>query len=145
MAYISKITDTSGNTHNIKSIKSVKGTQTSITASWTGVIDVPSLYDGLTIMYYLPRTSAANVTLNLTLSGGSTTGAIPVYYTGDIRMDTQYAAGSTIMLTYWGASSTTINGTTVTSARWTSGGSGLHVTYTDNTAGGVTATIGVGS
>ena len=124
--------------------KSVKGTQTSTTASWTGAIDVPSLYDGLTIMYYLPRTSAANVTLNLTLSSGSTTGAIPVYYTGDTRMDTQYAAGSTITLTYWSASSTSINGTTVTSARWTSDGNGLHVTYSDNNAGGVTALIGVG-
>ena len=32
----------------------VKGTQTATTASWTGAIDAPALYDGMTIAYYLP-------------------------------------------------------------------------------------------
>lgn len=105
---------------NQASIYVVKGTQTAATASWTGSIPVDQLTDGLTIMYYLPRTSAANATLNLTLSGGTTTGAVNVYYTGDTRMGTQYAAGSTILLTYWSAGSISINGTATNAARWTS-------------------------
>ena len=98
----------------------VKGTQTETPADWTGNIDVDELYDGLTIAYYLPRTSAANVTLNLTLSDGTTTtGAKEVYATGTTRMSTHYAAGSTVMLTYWSAGSILINGTATATDRWT--------------------------
>ena len=56
----------------------VVGTQTVTTASWTGTLNADSLVSGQTIRYWLPRTSASNVTLNLTLKGGTTTGAIPV-------------------------------------------------------------------
>jgi hypothetical protein len=77
------------------------------------------MYDGLTIMYYLPRTSASNVTLNLTFADGSTSGAIPVYWTGTSRMTTHYAAGSTVRLTYWSAGSISVNGTATTENRWT--------------------------
>ena len=51
----------------------VIGTQTAATGSWTGIIDVPQLYDGLTIAYYLPYAGDGNATLNLTLSDGNTT------------------------------------------------------------------------
>ena len=120
MAYISKITDLSGNTHILKSGPiSVIGTQTTTTASWTGSIGIPSIYDGLTIEYYLPRTSASDVTLNLTLSDNTTTGAIPVYFNGTERLSTEFPAGSTIPLTYWSAGSISIDGTATSAAMWT--------------------------
>lgn len=107
----------------------VIGTQTASTAAWTGVIPIPELYDGLTIAYYLPYASAAstNVTLNLTLSNGQTSGAINVYYTGTSRMTTHYGAGSTIILTYFSAGAIKVSGTATTDARWT------HSDYNTNT------------
>lgn len=96
----------------------VKGTQTAGTAAWTGEIDVDALYDGLTIAYYLPRAGASGVTLNLTLSGGGTTGAKEVWVSGNTRMSTHYPPGSTVYLTYWSAGSITINGTATTTDRW---------------------------
>lgn len=123
MARIERITLPSGNTYEVgaNGAYSVKGTQNTTTATWTGVLDgVGALEDGLTIAYYLPTTSASNVTLNLTISG-TPTGAIDVYFNGDTRMGTQYPAGSTILLTYYSANSISIDGTTVTTARWTSG------------------------
>lgn len=127
MARIEKITLPSGTTYNVgaNGAYSVLGTQNSSTASWTGVLDgvvgagSAGLEDGLTIAYYLPYTSAANATLNLTING-TATGAIDVYYAGNTRMGTQYPAGSTILLTYWGANSISIDGTAITTARWTS-------------------------
>ena len=106
---------------------SVIGTQTATTASWTGSLPIPQLYDGLTIAYYLPYTSAANVTLNLTLSNGTTTGAIDCYFNANTRLGTQYGAGSTIILTYWGAGSISINGIATTEASW------RHCDYNTNT------------
>ena len=101
-----------------KGVYRVVGTQTAVTAAWTGNIDVDELYDGLTIAYYLPRNSANSATLSLTLKDGTTTGPVPVYF-GTTQVTTHYAAGSTIMLTYWGPGSISINGTATTSARWT--------------------------
>lgn len=87
--------------NNKSEIPLVIGTQTVTTASWTGNLStISSLYSGLTIRYWLPRTSASNVTLNLTLSGGLTTGAIACYYGGTTRLTTHYPAGSFIMMTY---------------------------------------------
>lgn len=106
---------------------SVIGTQTATTASWAGTLPIPQLYDGLTIAYYLPYTSAANVTLNLTLSNGTTTGPINCYFNANTRLGTQYGAGSTIILTYWGAGSISINGTATTEASW------RHCDYNTNT------------
>ena len=109
-------------------IYTVIGTQTASTNAWTGTINVPALYDGITIAYYLPRTSWANVTLNLTLADGTTTtGAIPVYFSGTTRMGTEYAPGSTIVLTYWSSGSISVNGTATTEDRWT------HADYYNNT------------
>ena len=80
----------------------VVGTQTNSTASWTGNLDLPSLYDGLTIAYFLPQAgvSSTNVTLELTLSDGSTTGAINCYYNAS-ALTTHYPTNSTIVMTYW--------------------------------------------
>ena len=88
------------------------GTQTATTASWTGVSRDYSLYDGKRIIYWLPRTSATEVTLNLTLADGSETGAIACYYSGSTRINTHYAAGNAIRLIYRVGAS--VNGTAYT-------------------------------
>lgn len=108
-----------GNARN--GIYYVKGTQTAATGSWTGVIPVPALYDGLTISYYLPYGGSGNATLNLTLSDGTTTGAINCYYQGNSRLTTHYGTGSNIMLTYHPAGAVSVNGTATTDNRWVAG------------------------
>lgn len=95
----------------------VKGTQTAATGAWTGVIPVPALYDGLTIMYYLPYAPSGNATLNLTLSTGATTGAINCYYSTS-RLTTHYGKGSNIVMTYHSAGSISVDGTATTDNRW---------------------------
>jgi len=96
----------------------IKGTQTGKTGAWTGTSSViTSLYDGLTIKYYLNRDPSGNASLNLTLADGSTTGAIPCYYNSG-RLTTHYAVGSVITLTYFNAGSITVNGTATTDNRW---------------------------
>ena len=78
----------------------VVGTQTSYTAAWTGNAGFAALHDGQQITYWLPAASGNNVTLDLTLSDGSATGAIPCYFGGSTRLGTQYAAGNVVRLTY---------------------------------------------
>ena len=95
----------------------VKGTQTGVTGSWTGNIPVPALYDGLTIMYYLPYAGSGNATLNLTLSDGTTTGAKNCYYNTS-RLTTHYGAGCNILMTYHPAGSITSGGSAITDDRW---------------------------
>lgn len=125
MADISKIILPNGSEYDLKDaskvgIYIVKGTQTKATNAWTGRINVPALYDGLTIAYYLPYAGTnTSATLKLTLSDDSTTAAIPVYYTAASRATAQYGAGSTIILTYWSAGSISVSGTATDSDRWT--------------------------
>lgn len=83
-----------------RSIEFIKTTNTAADAALTGVTEDASLYDGKTIFLYLSYAAASNATLNLTLSGGTTTGAKPVYYTGTTRMGNTYRAGSVVSLTY---------------------------------------------
>ena len=78
----------------------VVGTQTSYTAAWTGNVSFSELHDGQQITYWLPVGSGSNVTLNLTLADGSTTGAIPCYFGGSTRLGTQYTSGNVVRLTY---------------------------------------------
>lgn len=103
----------------------VKGTQTASTGAWTGVIPIPALYDGLTIMYYLPYAGSGNATLNLTLSNGATTGAINCYYSTS-RLTTHYGKGSNIVMTYHPAGSISVDGTATTDNRWIA-----NANYTD--------------
>lgn len=122
MGDISKITLPNGTSYDLKDAKKtgiypVIGTQTAATGSWTGKIDVPALYDGLTIAYFLPYAGSGNATLNLTLSGGGTTGAKNCYYNAS-RLTTHYPAGSTILMTYWSAGSIKVSGTATTDDRW---------------------------
>lgn len=94
----------------------IVGTQTGTTASWTGVASFSSLEDNQQITYWLPQTSAANATLNLTLAGGGTTGAKPLYYGGTSRLGTHYPAGSVVHLTY--RKNVTIGSTTIAEGWW---------------------------
>ena len=119
MAFISKIKLPSNSKYDLKgTLHTVIGTQTSDTAAWTGVLNVDALVDGTTIAYYLPRTSASNVTLKLTLSSGTDTDAVAVYFQGSTRMAKQYPAGSIIVLTYYSAGSISVGGTATSDARW---------------------------
>lgn len=81
----------------------IEGTWTAATASWTGRSRAYSLRDGHHVRIRLPYAGAANVTLNLTLADGSTTGALPCYFQGSTtRLSTQYGAGSIVGMTYRG-------------------------------------------
>ena len=119
MAYLSRVKLPSNIEYDLKAVlQTVVGTQTSNTASWTGVINVDELVNGMTIAYFLPRTSSSNATLKLTLKGGTQTDAIPVYFSGNTRVGTQYPAGSTIVLSYFTAGSISIGGTATSDNRW---------------------------
>lgn len=78
----------------------VVGTQTATTGAWTGVASFSSLQDGQQIVYWLPYAGSGSASLNLTLSDGTTTGAIPCYYSGNTRITTHYPAGNAIHLIY---------------------------------------------
>ena len=120
MAFIKEIQTPDNNKHQIKNtIIPVIGTQTSSTSSWTGNIDLPSLYDGLTIAYFLPYDSVSgiSVSLKLTLSDGSQTSAIACYISSS-RLGTQYSKGTNIIMTYWSKGSINIDGTATTNDRW---------------------------
>lgn len=96
----------------------VYGTQTASTGNWVGELNVSALYDGLTINYYLPYDSDGNVSLNLTLADGSTTGSKPVYFRIDKRLSTQFSAGATITITYYSAGSISRSGTATNIDMW---------------------------
>ena len=68
-------------------------------------------------MPYTPLSN--NATLDLTLSDGTTTGPVNVYYSGSTRATSHYGAGSTILLTYWSAGSVSTGGTPIPEDRWT--------------------------
>lgn len=83
-----------------RGIEYIKGTQTAATGSWTGVSTQAALYDGMQIAYWLPFAGSGNATLNLTLSDGTTTGAVNCYYNGVTRLTTHFAAGNIVHLIY---------------------------------------------
>lgn len=110
-----------------KTIPLIEGTQASSTSAWTGVAPFSELVDGQVINFYLPFASTSTaVTLNLTLSSGGTTGALPVYYdNGTGRMTIHFGRGSIITLMYK-ASRVNSSGTTITNS-W------LHISDRDTT------------
>lgn len=141
MADVSQIKLPNNTTYTVKDayksgIYTVIGTQTAATGTWTGVLHgVPALYNGLTIVYYLPYAGSGNATLNLTLDNGSKTGAINCYYNGGTRLTTHYAAGSCITMTYYSAGSISVSGTATTDARWVAGQNyDTNTTYSSKTA-----------
>ena len=125
--FISQVTTPDNNTYDVKDryksgIYTVIGTQTSTTSAWTGTLSgVDALYDGLTILYYLPYYPNGRVTLNLTLGDGTTTGAINCYFcgkSGTTRLSYEYNQGSNIVMTYWSAGSISTAGTPIPDNRW---------------------------
>lgn len=104
MADISSITLPSGSAYDIKDavrgVEFIVGTQTAATGSWTGVTNRAALFNGMQIKYFLPYAGSGAATLNLTLSGGGTTGAKPIYRYGTTTLTTHYTANSIIGLTY---------------------------------------------
>ena len=84
-------------------VEYVIGTQTAKTGSWTGVTRDVSLTAGKTIAYKLPYAGDGEATLTLTLAGGGTTEAVPVYL-NTTRVTTHFGAGSVINMTYDGTS-----------------------------------------
>ena len=91
-----------------QSTEYIVGTQTGVTGSWTGVTTDTSLAAGKTIAYKLPYAGSGSASLTLTLAGGGTTEAIPVYL-NTTRVTTHFGAGAVIGMTYdgtaWRASS----------------------------------------
>lgn len=93
------------------------GTQTAATNAWTGVASFASLHDGQEITYWLPWAgNSSGATLNLTLSGGNTTGAKNVYYGGTTRVAAQYPAGSILRMVY--RENVSISGSTTKYTGW---------------------------
>lgn len=101
----------------------IESTQTGTTATWTGTTnELDAITEGTQIMYHLQQTSASNVTLNLTLAGGTTTGAKNVYFVGTTRLGTQFAKNSMIGLiydgTYWRVANPYTNSNTYDRTRY---------------------------
>ena len=94
----------------------ITGTQTAATGSWTGVAPFSELKDGQQINYWLPYNGSGNATLNLTLSTGSTTGAVNCYYGGTSRITTQYPGGNLIRLIY--RKDVSVNGSSTKYTGW---------------------------
>ena len=119
MSFLSHVILPDNSEYDLKgTLVNVIGTQSSDTAAWTGVLPIDALATGTTIAYYLPRTSNSNVTLTLTLNGGTATSAIPVYFQGNTRLGTQYAAGSLIVMTYYAAGDISVEGVATADNRW---------------------------
>ena len=79
----------------------IVGTQTASTNAWTGRASFASLQDGQVIMYWLPYAGTSTAaTLNLTLSGGGTTGAKDVFINATTRCTTHIAAGNMVQMVY---------------------------------------------
>lgn len=95
------------------------GTQAASTSVWTGNAPFSSLVNGQQIAFKLPYASTSTaVTLNLSLAGGGTTGAINCYYGGTTRLTTHYGQGSVIRLTYF---SSNLIGSTSYAGWWADG------------------------
>ena len=78
----------------------IVGTQTANTSAWKGAATFTELKDGQQIAYWLPYSSTGTATLELTLPDGTTTGAIPLYFSQGTRLSTQFPAGNVVRLTY---------------------------------------------
>ena len=109
------------------SVEYIIGTQTAATNAWTGQTRDAALVAGKTIAYKLPYAGTGTAaTLNLTLSGGGTTGAKGVRRMADnnanYTVTTQYGAGAVIQMTYdgefWRVSSGYNPSTDINNARY---------------------------
>ena len=88
------------NTYDIGSIELIYGTQASATNVWTGVTQSSSLEAGKVIAYVLPYDGTSSyATLNLTLSGGSSSGAKSIGMDGAGVTD-EFKAYAVILMLY---------------------------------------------
>ena len=137
-----------GKATGITGIYPVIGTQSSATNNWAGEITgVSSLFDGLTIAYYLPydgTSSAATLQLHF-LDVQEYSNNIPIYYTSTSTLTNQYKAGSVIILTYWSAGSISISGTATTAARWVRADSDINDIYLPVTGGSLSGRLTMAS
>lgn len=96
---------------------------TTATATWTGTSAVlTEIKAGTRIQYKLSSAGASNVTLNLTLKNGTTTGAKNVYFLNTTRLGTQYGINATIDLIYDGSAWRVLNPYTNSNTVGTYGG-----------------------
>ena len=103
MAYIDQVKVPGGSVYDLQGIEYIVGTQTAATNAWTGVTRSAELYTGKAIIYKLPYAgNSSAATLNLTLSGGSTTGAKAVQRLNNGNITTHYPANSVLFLVYDG-------------------------------------------
>ena len=85
-------------------IEYIVGTQTASTNAWTGVTKEATLETGKVIAYKLPFAGTSTAaTLNLTLSGGGTSGAKAVILNKNTNVTTHFPDGTIIILTYDGS------------------------------------------
>lgn len=116
----------------------ISGTQIAATNAWTGVASFSSIYDGLSIRYWVPYSSTGNVTLNLTLSDGTSTGALKCYTTGGTYLFSEIAAGTIVFLTY--RENVSLSDGTTISGWWATTGAGSSASnefvMTDSMTGG---------
>jgi hypothetical protein len=97
----------------------INGTQAASTSVWTGNAPFSSLVDGQQIAFKIPYASTSTaVTLNLSLAGSGTTGAVNCYYKGATRITTHYTQGSVVRMTYF---SSNLVGSTSYTGWWADG------------------------
>jgi len=105
-----------GITYDLHDSEFIIDTRTASGAALTGETKAAALFDGMQITFWMNYAAASNATLNLTLADGTTTGAIPCYYSGTTRLGTHYAAGNAVHFTY--RENVTIGTTTITHGWW---------------------------
>lgn len=105
-----------GITYDLHDSEFIIDTRTASGAALTGETKAAALFDGMQITFWMSYAAASNATLNLTLADGTTTGAIPCYYSGTTRLGTHYAAGNAVHFTY--RENVTIGSTTVAHGWW---------------------------
>ena len=81
----------------------IEDTRSSNTANITGTsTQLSALTSGTRVLIHLAYTTAAATTLELTLTGGTTTGALPVYRTGSTQVAASvFGAGTVMPVTYY--------------------------------------------
>ena len=89
-----------GITYDLHDSEFIIDTRTASGAALTGETKAAALFDGMQITYWLNYAAGSSATMNLTLADGTTTGAIPIYYSGTTRLTTHYAAGNVLHMTY---------------------------------------------
>lgn len=73
---------------------------TTATGAWRGVTRDTALYDGKLICYTSRSAGSGNASLELTFPNGTTTGALPIFYTGTTRLTTHNAADTPCIFQY---------------------------------------------